>query len=154
MAQLAASCLFLAAMVLAAATDARRHRILNIPVLVLAAGFVPLAWAAGLGWAVIVSSVIAAALVMVIGFAAFCAGWLQGGEVKLAGVTTLWIGAGLVVPLIALSALFAAALAGLIVLLRRWQRIPAARKQGVPYSPGIVLAALALFSSSQWFAGP
>ena len=153
MATVAASCLFLAAMIHAAVTDAVRHRLLNIPILILTVSFVPLAWWAGLGWTVIVSSLVAAVLVMVIGFAAFCAGWLGGGEVKLAGVATLWIGAGLVVPLIALSALFAGALAGLIVLLRRWQKVSMPPAGGVPYNPGIVLAALALFSFSQWFAG-
>ena len=151
MALVAASCLFLAAMVHAAVTDAMRHRALNLPLLILTVAFVPLAWWAGLGWTEIVSSVVAALLIIVIGFAGFCAGWFGGGEVKLAGVATLWIGAGLVVPLILLSALFAGTLTGLSALLRRWQRVPPAEVRAIPANPGIVLAALALFASSQWF---
>lgn len=151
MALVLASCLFLAAMVHAAVTDFRRHRVLNGTVLALAIGYVPLALAAGLGPTAILSSLAAAALVLVIGFAGFCAGWLGGGDVKLASVTTLWIGAGLVVPFLLLTALFGAVVTILMILMHRWQTGARAELTEVPYSPGIVLAALTLFGSSQWF---
>lgn len=154
MALVAASCLFLAGMLHAAVTDFRHHRVLNVTIIAMVAGYLPLAIAAGLGWTAILSSVIAAALIFFIGFAAFCAGWMGGGDVKLAAVATLWIGAGMVVPLIALAALFGGVLAGLLIVLHRWQEGKAAPLGQMPYSPGIVLAALALFSNSQWFAGP
>ena len=63
--------------------------------------------ATGLDLGTVLSSVVAAILVLVIGFGAFCAGWVDGGEVKLATVATLWIGAELVVPFLALAGLFA-----------------------------------------------
>ena len=152
MALVAASCLFLAAMVHAAVTDFRQHHALNLTVLALAAGYVPLAMATGLDLGTVLSSVVAAILVLVIGFGAFCAGWVDGGEVKLATVATLWIGAELVVPFLALAGLFALGLTFLFRALRRWQTGEAAAMREIPYNPGIVLAAIVLFTSSQWFA--
>lgn len=152
MALVAASCLFLAALIHAAITDAHRHRALNLTVVALAVGYIPLAMAVGLPWATVVSSVVATVLVFAIGFGCFCAGWIDGGDVKLATVTTLWIGAELVVPFLALAGLFALGLAMLFRTLRRWQTGDAPGLHEIPYSPGIVLAAFALFSSSQWFA--
>jgi prepilin peptidase CpaA len=149
-----ASCLFLAAMIHAAVSDLRRHRVLNWTILALIFGYVPLALAAGLGWMTVLSSLAAATLVFVIGFAGFCAGWLGGGDVKLATAATLWIGAALVVPFLLLTALFGAVVTLLLIVLHRWQTGMRPELTEVPYSPGMVLAALALFGSSQWFAAP
>ena len=105
MALVAASCLFLAAMVHAAVTDFRRHKALNISILALALGYLPFAMAVGLDWVAIIGSVVAALLVLTIGFGAFCAGWVDGGDVKLATATTLWIGAETVLPFLGFLAL-------------------------------------------------
>lgn len=152
MALVAASCLFLAAMVHAAVTDFRHHRALNLTIVALAIGYVPLAMAVGLELQAVVSSIVAAVLVFAIGFGGFCAGWIDGAEVKLATVATLWIGAELVVPFLVLAGLFALGLALLFRTLRRWQTGEAPGIREMPYNPGIVLAAIVLFTSSQWFA--
>ncbi len=153
MATVAASCLFLAAMIHAAVTDLRRHRFLNKTIIALAVAYLPLAYFAGLGWVIIISSIVAAVLIFVIGFAGFCVGWFGGGDVKLAGIAGLWIGAELVVPFLLLSAVFGLVLMVLITTFHRWQRGEAPQNREALYGPGIVLAALALFPVSQWFSG-
>ena len=153
MAVVAASCLFLAAMVHAAITDFRQHRALNWTAIALAVAYLPLAMAAGLEWVTVVSSLVAATLVLIIGFGGFCAGWIDGRDVKLATVTTLWIGAEMVLPFLGLAGLFALGLAVLFRQFRRWQSGDAPPISEMPYSPGIVLSGFALFSSSQWFTG-
>lgn len=152
MALVAASCLFLAAMVHAAVADFRHDRAWNLTVVALAVGYVPLAMAVGLELHAVVSSLVAAVLVFAIGFGGFCAGLIDGPEVKLVTVATLWIGAELVVPFLALAGLFALGLAVLFSALRRWQTGEAVAIGEMPYNPGIVLAAIVLFTSSQWFA--
>lgn len=152
----AASCLFVLGLLHAATTDFLGRKIVNTTVLALLAGYLPLAIGAGLGWTVIVTSAVAALLVFGIGFGCFCAGWIGGGDVRLASVAVLWIGAGQVLPFLLLSAIFGALLAVLMIGLSRWQSgrggadIPA--PDGIPYGPGLVLAALVLFSTSPWFA--
>ena len=153
MALVAASCLFLAAMVHAAITDFRRHRMLNVTVIALAVAYLPMAMAVGLDWMTIVSAVVATLLVFVIGFGAFCANWVGGGDIKLATVTTLWIGAEMVLPFLLLAGLFGLVLSVLFRVMQRWQTGAAPDGREIPYSPGIVLAGFALFSSSQWFTG-
>ena len=152
MALVAASCLFLAAMIHAAVTDFRRHKALNISILALALGYLPFAMAVGLDWVAIIGSVVAALLVLTIGFGAFCAGWIDGGDVKLATVTTLWIGAEMVLPFLGLAGLFGFGLAVLFRAMQRWQHGEVPAMNQIPYSPGIVLAAFVLFANSQWFA--
>lgn len=151
MALVAASCLFLAAMVHAAVTDFRRHKALNLSILALALGYLPFALAVGLGWVAIIGSVIATLLVLTIGFGAFCAGWVDGGDIKLATVTTLWIGAEMVLPFLGLAGLFGVVLAVLFRAMQRWQQGEVPAMGQIPYSPGIVLAAFVLFAHSQWF---
>ena len=152
----AACCLFVAGLLHAAVTDLMSRRIVNATVLALLAGYLPLALGAGLGWTVIITSAIAAVLVFGIGFACFCAGWMGGGDVKLAAVAVLWIGAGQVVPYLLLAAVFGALITLLFLGLDRWQNGAGANDppsaDGIPYGPGLVLAGLALFSTSPWFA--
>ena len=151
MALVAASCLFLAAMVYAAVTDFRHQHAMNLMVLVMAIGYIPLAMAVGLQLEAVVSSIVAAALVFAIGFGSFCAGWIDGAEAKLATITTLWIGAELVVPFLLLAVILAVGMAMLLSRLRQWQTGEATAIREMPYTLGIVLAAVVLFTSSQWF---
>jgi len=155
-----AICLFVVAVVHAALGDRVRRRVANATVLALLLGYLPLALGVGLAWVVILTSIAAAALVFVIGFAAFCAGWIGGGDVRLAAVATLWIGAGLVVPYLLLAAVFGALLAVLMLGLRRWQaradadanaNAEAPLPEAIPFGPGLVLAAFVLFANSPWF---
>ena len=153
MATVAASLLFMGAMLHAAIIDFRQHRVLNKTIIALAIAYLPLAHFAGIGWIDIISAIVAASLIFVIGFAGFCAGWIGGGDVKLTGIATLWIGAGLVVPFLALAGFFAVLLRWLIRRFRAVQADAPTPDDGLPFGPGIVLAAMALFPLSQWFTG-
>ncbi|MEM6661463.1 MAG: prepilin peptidase [Pseudomonadota bacterium] len=152
----AACCLFVGVLAHASFTDLKRRRIMNVAVLALLAGYLPFAALLGVGTTEIVTGLVAGVLVFVIGFACFCAGWMGGGDVKLAAVITLWLGANLVLPFLMLSAVFGGLLALLFLGLRHWQaRIDHGQTppvEGIPYGPALVLAALILFPSSHWFA--
>jgi prepilin peptidase CpaA len=150
---------FAAAMLHAALTDLRSRRIRNWLVAALAVAWVPLAIAAGLspgqmGW-----SLLAAAVVFAGGFGCFCAGWLGGGDVKLASATVLWLGAGQALPFLVLTALLGAVLSLLLLALRRLGpfavggRVEAAAiPREVPYGLALALAGIGLLNDSPWIA--
>lgn len=105
---------FVALVAAAAIDDLRRLRIPNIlplallalyPVHVLSAGQ-PVAWLPALG---------VAALTFALGLAAFAAGHVGGGDVKLLAAVALWAGPGLILPLLAVTALIGGALALVMV---------------------------------------
>ena len=83
------------AMLQAIVSDLRDRRIRNWLVAALAAVYWPLSLAAGIPATEIVASAAAAALVFAGGFGFFAAGWVGGGDVKLAAVAALWLGAAL-----------------------------------------------------------
>ncbi len=152
MALVAASCLCLAAILHWALNDLQLRKVLNGTMLVLAIGYLPLALTVNLCWTAIASSIVAAALVFVIGFAAFITGWLSAGDVKLASVTTLWAGAALVVPLLVLATLFGGLVSLMLVILRCRHSAESPVIDDIAFSPGLVVSAVALSSGSQWFA--
>ncbi len=81
-----------AALVTAAATDLGARRIANGSVLVVAAGALPLLASGSLGTAA--AHVGLAALLFLAGLAAFRAGLIGGGDVKLLAAVGLWAGPG------------------------------------------------------------
>jgi prepilin peptidase CpaA len=150
-----AAILFLAAMLYATISDLRRKRIPNWLIIVLAVAYLPLALAAGYAPVDMVVNMGVAVLVFAGGLACFSKGWLGGGDVKLAAVSTLWLGAGLTLPYLLLTALFGgaftlAALIGLRVMARKGRDESSLRDGGLPYGPGMACAALLLFQISPW----
>jgi prepilin peptidase CpaA len=151
--------LFAAGMLHAALTDLRSRRIRNWLVVALAIAWAPLAIAAGLsvgqmGWALL-----AAALVFAGGFGCFCAGWLGGGDVKLATVAVLWLGAAQAVPFLVLTALLGAVLSLPLLALQRLGSLAAGGggeaatiPREVPYGLALAMAGIGLLNGSPWIA--
>lgn len=155
---------FPAAMAFAAASDLVSMTISNRLCLMLLLAFALCAGLLGLSWAQIGWHLAAGGLVLAICFGLFAAGWIGGGDAKLAAATALWFGFGQLLPYLLLAAIIGGVLTLLLVNFR-WSPLPAmverwswarrlhAANQGVPY--GIALAFSALFilpDTSLWKA--
>lgn len=146
--------IFPAAMAYAASSDLFSMTISNRVCLVLVAAFAFCAAWLGLSWSMIGLHVAAGALVLVVCFGFFAAGWIGGGDAKLAAATALWFGFEPLLPYLALSS-FAGGMLTLLLLKLRNSPLPAiadnwgwakrlhSPTEGVPY--GIALAFSALY---------
>lgn len=150
---------FIAGMLHAALTDLRCRRIRNWLVAALAVAWAPLAVLAGLSGGHMAASVLAAALVFAGGFGCFWAGWLGGGDVKLATAAVLWLGAGQAVPFLVLTALLGGALSLLMLTAGRFMPLvyggcagSAETPREVPYGVALALAGIGLLNGSPWSA--
>ena len=155
LASMSAAMLFLLAMIYVTISDLRTRRIPNWPVIALGVAYLPLAWVAGHSALDISINIGVGAAVFVAGVVLFAKGWIGGGDVKLAAVSVIWLGAGLALPYILLTSLFGAgfALAGLfgIHLLARSGRGDGRPVDGrMPYAPGMACAGLLLLQISPW----
>jgi prepilin peptidase CpaA len=157
-ASLTACLIFVAAMLHVIVTDLRYRRIRNWLVAGLAAAYLPFALLCGMTGAEITLALVAALLVFAAGFGAFAAGWVGGGDVKLAAVVALWLGAQLTLPFLVYASLFGGALALALLagraLLRRTASgtapEPEPSRLALPYGPALALAGLVLLSESSW----
>ena len=151
---LAALVIFPASMAYAAASDLVSMTISNRLCLVLVATFVLCATLLGLSWNQIALHLAAGSLVLVVCFGMFAAGWIGGGDAKLAAATALWFGFGPLMSYLTLAAVLGGVLTLAILKLRRsplpamaedwgWLKRLHAANSGVPY--GIALAFSALF---------
>src|SRR3954451_5163530 len=84
--------LFPALMAFAASSDLLTMTISNRVSLALVAGFFVLALLSGMGFADIGYHTLAGTLVLVVAFLCYAAGWVGGGDAKLAAATALWFG--------------------------------------------------------------
>jgi prepilin peptidase CpaA len=145
--------IFPAAMAFAAASDLLTMTISNRLSLALAAGFLLLAAMFGMPLATVGSHVLAGLLVLAVTFGFFAAGWIGGGDAKLASATALWLGFPLLLDYFFLAAIIGGVLTLLLLKLRtyplplalvgtRWIERLHSAGTGVPY--GIALAAAAL----------
>ena len=153
--------LFPALMAFAASSDLLTMTISNRISLVLIAGFFALALVIGMSPAVILTHIGAAALVLVVAFGFFAAGWIGGGDAKLAAATALWLGFDhLLVYLI-----YASLLGGLLTLVllqaravplprllvgQEWAERLHRKDFGVPYGIALAAAALAVYPDTIW----
>lgn len=140
-------------MAYAAASDLVAMTISNRLCLVLVASFAIYAALVGLSLTEIGWHLAAGALVLLVAFGFFAAGWIGGGDAKLAAATALWFGFDQLMPYLALAGVLGGALTVMILLLRArplpapveswgWARRLHAANEGVPY--GIALAFSAL----------
>ncbi len=151
---IAASAIFFGAMLHVAVTDILHRRIRNRAMMVLAIFYLPLAMLSGLSAGAILVSAAAAIAVFAGGVGCFAAGWVGGGDVKLAALSALWLGSGLVLPYLLLAAVFGAVVSlAILAAGRLGQRRQAGRDAcaALPYGPGMACAALLLFDRSPWF---
>jgi len=141
------------AMAYAAASDLVSMTISNRLCLFLIASFAVCSVLLGLSPAEIGWHLAAAAVVFVVVFGLFAAGWIGGGDAKLATATALWFGFDQLMPYLLLAALLGGLLTMLILRLRSrplpafaenwsWLRRLHAANEGVPYGIALAFAAL------------
>lgn len=142
--------LFPALMAYAATSDLLSMRISNRVSLTLVAGFVVVALALGLPLHAFAWNAAMGGAVLVVTFGMFAAGWIGGGDAKLAAATALWLGWDASLEYAAFSAIYGGVLT---LALLQFRAYPLPRfalgvswlehlhhpKTGVPY--GIALAA-------------
>lgn len=149
---------FFSGMLHASITDLKHRKIANWTILALLIAYLPIAMMADLTWVTIATSAAASVLVFAAGFGAFCAGVLGGGDVKLAAICTLWLGAGLVLPFLFMAAILGGAIAIVFLLAARVGRARGSAVKAdlslIPYGPGLACAAVLLFGKSPWLAAP
>lgn len=145
---------FPAAMAFAAASDLVSMTISNKLCLFLIVTFGLCAFLLGLPWNEIGLHLAAGSLVLVVTFSFFAAGWIGGGDAKLAAATALWFGFDQLLPYLLFAAVGGGVLTLAVLHLRSgplpaavkewpWARRLHAANEGVPY--GIALAFSALF---------
>src|SRR4051794_3822702 len=79
-------------MAFAALSDLLTMTISNRVSIALVLGFLPLAFLCGVPVQDILSHIACGAAVLAITFSMFCAGWIGGGDAKLAAATAVWLG--------------------------------------------------------------
>jgi prepilin peptidase CpaA len=151
------------AMAFAAATDLLTMTIPNWLSIALCAAFLLIAPLAGLPWQDILSHMAAGSLMLLAGIVLFSLGYVGGGDGKLLAVASLWLGFEPMALFLAYVTVLGGALALLILAYRRWPAgaIPLpiwaarlhAQGEGMPYGIAIAAGALAIYPSTQVFAG-
>lgn len=148
----------------AAASDLLTMTIPNRVSLMLASAFVVLALATGMPLTQLGLHLAAGALVLVVSFGLFAAGWMGGGDAKVASAIALWFGLSdnLTVFLV-LTAFYGMLLTIALVSARQMPYLPGVlRRQewalrlhdsrsGIPYGIAIAVAALQVYPQSSWF---
>ncbi|WP_034491124.1 A24 family peptidase [Afifella pfennigii] len=158
-----AALLFLLLMAYAGIMDLLTLKIRNKLVLAVAALWLVAAPLAGLTLAEMGMSVLVAALVFLVTFALFAAGWIGAGDAKLASAAALWFGWHDALAYFFLASLCGGALSLAIVFLRaKWPPLPPNWPQwlrrlqdartGVPYGVAFALSALLLFHRTDLFS--
>jgi prepilin peptidase CpaA len=163
LAALVGSLCFSVTMVRASVMDLARMKISNELVLLLLAAYAALAPLAGMGVVEISLSAAVAFALLVLMFVFFALGWIGGGDVKLAAVIALWLGADHVFAFVIYTALFGGVLT-LAVLqfrsmplpLRRFSSPWMTRLHGaggeIPYGVALASAGLFVFTETRWIA--
>ena len=146
------------------ASDLLTMTIQNRVSILLISAFAALALATGMsleGWA---NHLLALLVVFPIGFACFAAGWMGGGDVKFISAVSLWIGFS---PELAAFG-FMVSIYGMVLTLgllyvRRFEVVPGPigrqewfarlhdKKNGIPYGIAIAIAAIQVYTSTEWF---
>jgi prepilin peptidase CpaA len=151
------------AMAFAAATDLLTMTIPNRLSLGLAAAFLLIAPLAGLSWPDILSHLAAGSLMLLAGILLFSLGWVGGGDGKLLAVASLWLGFEPMVMFLGYVAILGGVLALLILAYRsspagafplpNWALRLHEKGEGMPYGIAIAAGALAIYPSTQVYAG-
>jgi prepilin peptidase CpaA len=153
--------LFPALMAFAAATDLFTMTISNRVSLALAAGFLLLALASGMGFSELLQHLGAGAAVLTMAFACFAMGWVGGGDAKVAAAAALWFGFGHLLNYLLYASLFGGALTLLLLQFRQWPLPYAlagqswllrlhAKESGIPYGIALAIGALVVYPETEW----
>jgi prepilin peptidase CpaA len=153
--------LFPALMAFAAASDLFTMTISNRVSLALAAGFLVLAAASGMGASDILMHIAAGAAVLVLAFGCFAMGWVGGGDAKVAAAAALWFGFVHLMNYLLYASLFGGALTLLLLQFRQWP-LPVsfagqpwlarlhAKETGIPYGIALAIGALMVYPETDW----
>jgi prepilin peptidase CpaA len=153
--------LFPALMAFAAASDLFTMTISNRISLLLAAGFLVLAVAGGMGFSEILAHLGAGAALLVVAFGCFTMGWVGGGDAKIAAAAALWFGFGHLMNYLLYASIFGGALTLLLLQFRQWPLPYAlsgqawllrlhAKESGIPYGIALALGALLIYPETEW----
>lgn len=153
--------LFPLAMFYAAASDMFSMTISNKVSIVLIGGFVVLSWAIGMDLQTIAWNWALAAIVLSVGFGFFAAGWVGGGDVKLAATAALWLGWEHTVQFLVLAGFMGGLLTFLLLAMRSrivpmillktsWTARLLNDKEGVPYGIALGPAAVFVYPETPW----
>lgn len=153
--------LFPALMAFAAASDLFTMTISNRVSLMLAAGFLALAVASGMGPTDILLHAGAGAVVLAVAFFCFAMGWIGGGDAKIAAAAGLWFGFAHLMNYLLYASLFGGALTLLLVQFRQWPLPYAlagqawlmrlhAKESGIPYGIALAIGALTIYPETDW----
>ncbi|MFT0877584.1 prepilin peptidase [Rhodopseudomonas sp. G2_2311] len=154
--------LFPALMLFAAASDLLTMTISNWISLLLVAGFLVLAPLTGLGAYDILLHFGAGALVLMVAFGCFAAGWIGGGDAKMVAAAALWFGFDHLLDYLLYASLFGGSLALLMLCFRQLPVVPYqfightwllrlhAKQTGVPYGIALAMGALAIYPDTEW----
>jgi len=163
MAGLAATIIFPAAMIYAGIMDLLTMKIRNIVVVIVAVSYFLFAPLAGFTLYEIGLSLAVAAAVFIVTFGFFAAGWIGGGDAKLAAATALWFGWEHAMPYF-IYATIAGGLLTLAIIGFRSMMLPASfyrrewivrlhqSKSGIPYGAAFAFSALIVFPQTDWLA--
>ncbi|HLX18145.1 MAG TPA: prepilin peptidase [Bradyrhizobium sp.] len=153
--------LFPALMAFAAASDLFTMTISNRVSLALAAGFLVLALASGMGFTDLLLHLGAGATVLAVAFVCFAMGWVGGGDAKVAAGAALWFGFGHLLNYLLYASLFGGALTLLLLQFRQWPLPYAlagqswllrlhAKESGIPYGIALAIGALVVYPETDW----
>jgi len=153
--------LFPALMAFAAASDLLTMTISNRVSLALAASFLVLALAGGMGLPDVLSHIGAGATVLAVAFGCFAMGWVGGGDAKLAATAALWFGFAHLMNYLLYASVFGGVLALLLLQLRQWPLPYAltgqawlirlhAKESGIPYGIALAIGALMVYPETEW----
>jgi prepilin peptidase CpaA len=153
--------LFPALMAFAAASDLFTMTISNRVSLLLAAGFLVLAVASGMGLHDMLLHVAAGMVVLTVAFVCFTMGWVGGGDAKVAAAAALWFGFAHLMSYLVYASLFGGALTLLLLQFRQWP-LPYplagqawllklhAKESGIPYGIALAVGALMIYPETEW----
>jgi prepilin peptidase CpaA len=152
---------FPALMAFAAASDLFTMTISNRVSLALAAGFLALAVASGMGMSDILMHLAAGATVLTAAFVCFAFGWVGGGDAKVAAAAALWFGFAHLLNYLVYASMFGGALTLLLLQFRQWPLPVAfagqswllklhAKESGIPYGIALAVGALLVYPETNW----
>jgi prepilin peptidase CpaA len=153
--------LFPALMAFAASSDLFTMTISNRVSVGLAAGFLILAVASGMGWSDMLSHIGAGAIVLAVAFGCFAMGWVGGGDAKVAATAALWFGFAHLMNYLLYASIFGGALTLLLLQFRQWPLPYAfagqawllklhAKETGIPYGIALAIGALMVYPDTDW----
>ncbi len=153
--------LFPALMAFAAASDLFTMTISNRVSLLLIAGFVLLAAWSGMSFQQFISHAGAGLAVLLVAFGCFAAGWVGGGDAKVAAAAGLWFGFGHLLEYLIYASLFGGGLTLLLLQFRQWP-LPYvfsgqtwllrlhSKESGIPYGIALAIGALMIYPQTEW----